>query len=167
MIYLLVIISILFSILIYLLLAPFYIEVNSLNNLYRIRFHRLMSLSIKNNNNVIEFEMKLFFWTRKINFSEAKTSEYKESKPKDNYPTKKNVLDWSKMKNVLKSFKLNSFDISVDTGNMQLNGILYPLVYFISIHYKKQIAINFSGQNYMILEIENNLARIICAYIKH
>jgi hypothetical protein len=165
MIYLLVIICILFLTLIYLLLAPFYIEVNSLTNLYRIKFHRLMSLSIKNSNDIIEFEMKLFFWTKKINFSEAKLVEHKELKSKNNNPPKK-TLEWNKVKNVLKSFKLNTCDINIDMGNMQLNGILYPFVYFMSIHYKKQIALNFNGQNYVILEIENNLARIIRAYIK-
>lgn len=152
--------------LLYLLWAPIYIEVNSLNDLYRIRFHHLMSLSIKNENCNTIFEMKVLFWKKKINFMAPQMKEQNVLQSEINDVTKAQTVEWNKIKNVLKSFKLNTCYISLDSGNMQLNGVLYPFLYFISTYYKKQIGINFVGNNDVIFEIENNLARIIRAYIK-
>ncbi len=65
---------------------------------------------------------------------------------------------------VIKSFKLISLHISIDTGNYQLNGILYPLFFLISFLFKKNISVNFVGKNYLHLILKNNLARLSWAY---
>lgn len=153
-------------ILVYLLFAPFYIEINSLNNLYRLRFHRLISLALKSNTEGFAVEMRLIFWKKDIPLAERGRKQDKAPEPVSGSGSKMRTIDWNRLRNVLKSFNLNTCDISLDTGNMPLNGILYPIVYTISTYYQKQISINFAGHNHVVLEVENNLARIIYAYYK-
>lgn len=150
----------------YLLFAPFYIEVNSLSNLYRLRFHRLMSLSLKSNTDGWAVELKILFWKKHIRFTGGPGKDDKKPEPASKPSSKMPAIDLKKIIRVLKSFDLKVCDISLDTGHMPLNGILYPLVYMTGAYYRREISINFAGHNHVILEIENNLAKIIYAYYK-
>jgi hypothetical protein len=149
-----------------LLFAPFYVEVNSVTNLYRLRFHRLMSLALKSNTEGFAIEMRFLFWKKDILLTEHGRKDDNDPKHVPESRAQMPAIDWDRVRNVLKSFHLNTCDISLDTGNMPLNGILYPIVYTISACYRKQITINFSGHNHVVVEVENNLARIIYAYYK-
>ena len=70
------------------------------------------------------------------------------------------------MAGILKSFRIRKFLISVDTDNMQVNGIMYPICLLAQNISGRQIGINFVGENIIILKIENNIARIVWAFIK-
>ena len=72
---------------------------------------------------------------------------------------------FKKLISVLKSFTVTQCQVSIDTGNMPLNGLLYPLFWLVSKYTKKQIEINFRNDTYISLQIKNNLARITWAYI--
>ena len=54
----------------------------------------------------------------------------------------------------------------MDTDNMQVNGIMYPICLLAQNISGRQIGINFVGENIIILKIENNIARIVWAFIK-
>lgn len=150
----------------YLVFAPFYIEVNSIKSLYRLRFHWLISLGLKSNTEGFAVEIKFLFWKKDVSLTEPGRKQDKAPKLMSESRPNMPAVDWDRLKNVLKSFNLNTCDISLDTGNMPLNGILYPIVYTISAYYQKQITINFAGHNHVVLEVQNNLARIIYAYYK-
>lgn len=57
--------------------------------------------------------------------------------------------------------------MSIDTGNMPLNGIMYPGFFWLSRLTGKTFEINFSDKNELILEIENNLAGLVKAFFFH
>ena len=57
------------------------------------------------------------------------------------------------------SFKLNKCLLLLDTEEMKMNGVLIPVFYLLN-NSRKNIWINFIGENQIILEVENNLAHM-------
>ncbi len=149
----------------YLFFAPFYFEVNTTSDLYRIRFHKLTSVRLKLKNNSLFAEIKLAFWTKEFDVLAKRPFSKEKPIEKGNIKKKKKKVQWGMIKAILKSFKVNKFSVYLDFGNMQTNGILYPLFYGISVYTKKNIEINFINKNEIVIEIENSLARISFAYI--
>jgi len=72
-----------------------------------------------------------------------------------------------KMRAIIKTFKINTCYINIDTGDAGLNGMLYPGFYWLSAYIHKPVGINFLNENDIVLEIENSLARMAWAYIFH
>ena len=68
--------------------------------------------------------------------------------------------------NKVSSFKVIKLNCAIDTGSNELNGMLFPLFYWVSVKSGKNIMINFNDENKLELKIENNLARMILAYFK-
>lgn len=167
MIGLLIFLIIIVSIFIYVLFAPFYLEINTTNGLLRLRFHRLIKAQLSFNENSLFLDLKIAGWRKQINLLAQK--EQKEEKKK---PIKKqagkgpNRISIRKIKAIVKSFKVNKFYLSISFDEMMLNGIIYPLLSFLSFKTNKRIEINFFHENEIILEVENNFFRIIRAYIK-
>ncbi len=155
-----------FIIILYLLLAPFYIEVNSITSLYRIRFHRLASISLKPVNDSVTLELTILFWKKQLNRSQNNEPGIQRAKDEKVKKPGKRSLGMQTLKNLLMSFKVNTFDVLLDTGDVVLNGKLYPLFYLLGFFMRKPVQINFTGQSHIILEIENNLARLSRAYIR-
>jgi hypothetical protein len=153
----------------YLIFAKLFIEIDSTVNLYRLSFGGILALSIVFIDDSIRLELKLFWWRKSYNLNNAFTNESKDVVQTSNAKERK-VFSLQKIfKNttaVLKSFKIKKCFITIDTGNMPLNGILFPWVYLLSIYIKKKVSINFSGQNIIILQIENSFARMLWAYFK-
>ena len=161
MILLYVLLLFVISILCYFFFAPFYLEINTVTNLYRIRFHYLVYLSFKIINDELITVLKIGFWEKQILLNDLR--KIKKNKPFKSLKTTDVV---KKMKRVLKSFEMTRCIISIDTGNIALNGILYPLFCLITFYSKKEISINFENVNKIDLQIKNNLAKLTWAYIK-
>ncbi len=162
MFFLAVLLIIVIVFLAYLFFAPFYIEINSNTSLYRLRLHRMASVSFFVDNDPVKMELGFLIWKRKINFSATrpKAEQKKEIKNKKSWSN----ISLTKIIGVIKSFKINVLNATFDFGDMQINGILYPLFYWISFKTKKNILVNFRGNNSLVIEIENSLARMIWAY---
>ncbi len=157
------IIAIIFS---YLLFAPFYFEINSITGLCGIRFHHLASAGLIFTDDSLKIDIRIAGWNKQTYWPAI--TEGKKEKPviikKKKKPLK---ISFSMVKAILNSFKVNKCYLTIDSGNMQLNGILYPFFYWISKRTHKTIEINFLDKNEIILEIENNFARILKAFIFH
>jgi hypothetical protein len=166
----LVILYILFTLVsglfVYLLFAPFYLEIDSRAGICRVRFHRLLTASFRIVNDSPCIELSMPAYTRLIDLNihrfrkEKKTTKFVTGK-------RKNKMSMSKLKNLLKSFRLEKLVLNMDTGDMQMNGILYPLFLLASHRMGRNIGINFTGQNLLQLKVSNNLARLGWAFIRN
>ena len=76
------------------------------------------------------------------------------------------AIPWSKVKAVLQSFKWDKCNVSLNTGDMPLNGILFPVVYLIAFLTGKNIRINFLDETSVELKIRNSLAGMSWAFLK-
>ena len=147
----------------YILFAPFIIEINTEKDLYGIRFHKLAGFGFEILEDSLILSMNIMGWKKKLDLSETKKQTKKQVHKKIN--KKQFQLSFKKIKSVLRSFKIKTCFINIDTGNMPLNGILYPLFLWLSRLTGKRVEINFWNENKVILVIENNLARIMLAYL--
>jgi hypothetical protein len=164
MVWLLILFIILFIFLAYILFAPVHIEIDSTKDLYGIRFHRLLRISLKTDDDLL-LELKLMRWKKRFSLSNPMQYKQQENRETTKPMKRKVVFKLNKIVPVLKSFKVKTFDISVDSHNMQLNGILFPIVYFAGFYFNKNIRISFVGENHLILYMNNTLGRMAAAYI--
>lgn len=159
-----VILSVILLPVVYVLFAPLYIEINSVDLLFGIRLHKFASADLCQNNSSLMLQIKVAWWKKHYDLLNDKSLK---RIPDLNTPTvnkrtkKQSINQWPRIKKLLRSFKLKKCCIQIDTGDMQLNGILYPAFYLISMRLQKQVAINFNGSNTIDIQLKNSLARIL------
>jgi hypothetical protein len=153
----------------YAFFAPLYIEVDSLKGIYRIRVHRLLRVSLIMNKGTLWLDIYFMFWQRRIDLTAAREKSGKQRPAADQKRKNKRPRQFSlkKVKAVLGSFKVSRCYITFDTGQPALNGKLYPWVYWLGFYLKKDISVNFTGKNAVVLTLRNNLARMTRAYLKN
>ncbi|MBV8390534.1 MAG: hypothetical protein JO080_12090 [Mucilaginibacter sp.] len=144
----------------YLLFAPIYLEINSLNGLCGARLHHLASANLVLVDSSFKINLSIIGWKKQIDLLSKRKTRKKASRKK-----KSRKFRLGLFKVLLKTFKVNQCYLSIDTGDVQLNGLLYPGFYWLNKYTGKSIGINFLGKNEIILQIENNLARLIKAFI--
>jgi hypothetical protein len=147
----------------YVLFAPFYIEVNTETGLYRCRFHRLASAQVRSENDSLVMEMKVGWWVKKFDLLEQshKTVQIKKPARQKNKP-----VSFKTFRSLLKTFIVKKCIVSIDSGSMPLNGLLYPVFYWVGIFTGKSVSINFFGENRIIIQIRNSFFRLGRAYIR-
>ena len=148
----------------YLLFAPFYLEANSALSVFRIRFHKIAIAEIFISNRTLMVEIKLAGWKKQIDLLAPKAKKEKK-KVKKTKRSKRQNFSFNKFKSIIKSFKVNTCYINLDFENVRWNAALFPVFYGLSRVTHQQFHINFIGQNQINLQIENNMARIIWAYL--
>lgn len=152
-----------------LIFAKVCIEIDSTVNLYRLSFGKFLIVNIVASNESIQLESNIFGWKRihDLNsISKVKNIPDVKKTPKES-SYKKPVHEYiKKVRFFITSFNIKKCVILIDTGNMPLNGILFPWFYLLSIYTKKNISINFWGENIIILQMENSIARMLWAYFK-
>lgn len=158
----------------YLLFARLVIDIDSTTGLIQFRFDRLVCVNLLLNESAQVLRVRVAWWTKEYPlFEPGKKAGPEKPQPaaqkkkvrrrRKRMPAKKM---FRKIKAVLLSFRIRTCTVSIDTGNMPLNGILYPWFYLLKCRTGKNIEINFWGENTVILQIENSFARMLWAYIK-
>lgn len=161
--------ALLLLLLLYLLSAPLVIEIDTRVGLFKARFHYVAGAALHLENSDITLTWNILSWSRRINLVEKLLSPPKQRQKKETAHKRRPKAGFpaALVKAVLKSFRVRQFFWTVDTGNMMLNGILYPLFHYLHSHTGKNISINFSGENILALEIRNNAFRLLRAYIRN
>lgn len=154
---------------IYLLIAPFYIELDSKMGICRFRFHKLANAEILMHDDSLFLRFKIAWWRKELDLFAPKQIN-KQIADKDKPVKKKSAFKMKRlpqrMLSIIKSFSVRKCYVSIDTGNYPANGILYPWFYLLGAQTGKTIMINFWGENEIILTIKNSLARIAWAFLR-
>lgn len=66
---------------------------------------------------------------------------------------------------MIRTFRIKKWRVYIDTGNMALNGQLFPLCYLLGLRTGKKIHINFLGINEVAITVESNLYRMVKALL--
>jgi hypothetical protein len=158
-----VLLIIVFSLAAYLFFAPFYIKIDSTENVYQFRFHRLVILDLKTGDEPV-VELKTMGLKKRISLN----AEGTQKGPHGNRTRKNNgqgrEFPVKRIIRVLCSFQLTKCRVRLDSGDMQWNGILYPFFFWLGWHSNKDLQVNFTGENVVILEVKNSLARMSRAW---
>ncbi len=150
----------------YFLFAPFFLEIDSTRNLWRIRIHRLASARLLVENNSFMIELMIAGWKKRIDISALKRNKEKpeaEKKRKSDRPK----ITISKVISVIRSFKVNACYVNLSFEDVLLNAWLFPVFSELRRYSGKQFYINFKDVNMVKIEIENNMARMIWAWFKN
>jgi len=151
------------AVILYLLFAPFILYINSDEGVYRIRFHKLASVSYVAHNGKPGLEIRIAGWRKRVSHVSfmAKKSEPQKKVQKPSKPR----MTFNRVLAVIKTFRISRFYVSIDTGNAQANGVLYPTLYAWGQYAHRHAEINFLNRNTVILEIKNTMARVIKAFL--
>lgn len=164
MVWLLIFLSGMLILFLYLLLAPLHIDIDSRKDLYQVRFHRLLSFTVNTTENIV-LELKMPGWKKQIHLSDPAFYQPRKAPETKKPAARKAPPDFKRLIAVLKSFKVKAFGISFDSGNRQVNGMLFPLFYFAGFYFRRNISISFTGETYVVLHLQNTLGRMAIAYI--
>lgn len=148
----------------YIICAPFYVNVNSDVGLFELRFHHLATVSLVFTDYSPLIKIRIAGFHKQMEL--IKTVKKEKVTVKKPRQKKFKKIPVSKLMAMVKSFQVNTCFLTIDTGNMQMNGILFPVFNLIGQRINKDISINFINENKFIFQMENNLARMMWAYIK-
>ncbi len=163
----------LLAFLIYLLFIPFSIEADSETGVFRFRFHWLAEGRLIADETGIVLQVRVAWWKRTIDLlapqkkktgQPAKPTAVKKRRPKKRTRSLNEMLDL--IRAVARSFRIRHCFISIDTGSMPLNGVLYPWFYLLGRYTGHPIQINFHGEEIIQLQVQNSLARMLWAIFK-
>ncbi|WP_299113919.1 hypothetical protein [uncultured Winogradskyella sp.] len=146
------------SFVIYLLLMPIIIVIDTISGKYYIQLKGLAKASIVyDEKEILKIKLRAFFLNFNFYPFRVRLSPKQSKKPKKS-------MDFRIGLKIIKSFKVKQFYLNLDTGNCITNAKLYPFFAFLN-YYKGGYNINFTGQNTLQITIENRPIRIIKSFI--
>jgi hypothetical protein len=160
----LILIAVFLGLLAYLLFATLLVEIDTSHQLYSFSIVPVFRISWV----VDEFprhpEITIFGFRKKLNLQ----AWFKGTAPKETKVRKpsKFRISFSKIRSLVRSFRVKKWLVNIDTGDMALNGEMFPLMYALMRMTGKEFYINFFGKNEVVITIENNAFRMLKAIIK-
>ena len=162
---LLIILFVFLLFVIYLLLTPITLFIDTESHQYYIQLRGLAKASImQHDKEILIVKLKVLFlkfYVYPLNYLGLD----KRNKHKINNIKKKRMLiKIKRILNILKTFRVKRFFVNIDTGNSYLNARLYPL--FALLNYNRgNFHVNFEGQNQLVLLVKNRPIHIIKSII--
>ncbi len=163
-----IIIALLIIFLVYVLLAPIALVINTDKNQYFIEQKGLLKAQLATDEKeVFKIRMKVFFFNFNLYPLKKKTSSKSKKKHvKLKRKRSKKTVKFKRVMSVIKSFKIKKFHLELDSGDCINNAKLYPAFAFLN-YMNIDCHINFTGRNSLILAIENKPIRIIKSFINN
>lgn len=150
-----------------LLFAPFYFEVNSLTGALQVRFWVLASIRVSMEQDTLLCKLRVLGRRFQMDVLHQRKVKVEKKVRNRKATTRRPKRLFRRLLAIAKTFRVNQCVVSVDSGNMQTNALLYPAFYWLSRLSGLPLAINFSGDEVVVLEIENNIARMLWALIRN
>lgn len=171
MMWVLAILLLLSALVLYLLLAPIVIEVDTDSDTYQLRFHKLARVHMLWLDEGPVLSIHLLRWQKQVELLKKKPEATKEETKVSNKTPKKKGSGFSlgrgTILKLINSCRVTHWYVSFDTGDVVLNGQLYPLVYLAGQQLGKPTTINFWGENVVQVSVSNNLGRLGRIFIQH
>ena len=152
------------SLLIYLLLLPINIVIDSIDNQYFVSLGSLAKANVaKDDDYLLRIDLRTLFL--RFKFYPLKKRAAKKKKKKRE--TEKKKIKWSQIKSIfriVRSFEVKQFSLDIDTGHCITNAKLYPVFAFLDF-WVGNYRVNFIGRNSIVLHLQNRPYRIIKSFI--
>lgn len=151
---------VLLSVIAWILLAPFIIEVDTRIPEAQVRWRSIGHARIWFEDEWW-FSFQVFFYRKTIRLSGIKAKPQKAKPPVKKKKTKKLKLTRVLIKaiRVIKTFRLREWQLYFDSGNYLLNAQIYPLNYLPFAY--RHVYINFMDENYLVLKATNQPWKIV------
>lgn len=149
----------------YFLFAPLRLEIDTNTGMYRFSIRPFFYFRWVTEIFPGYGELGIFGFRRRIDFQRKSQKPKVVRREKRKRAQRKISFDSRRVVRMIRSFRIKKWLLNLDTGDMALNGRLYPV--FLLLQYKtgKRFQINFCGRREFILTIENNFFRLLSAWI--
>tara|TARA_R110001583_G_scaffold17310_5_gene70163 strand:- start:10141 stop:10641 length:501 start_codon:yes stop_codon:yes gene_type:complete len=152
---------------VYLLLVPINLVINTNTNEYYLQLKGLMKASIKpDEKKLIKIKLKIFFLTYYYYPLMYKVTNKKKKLEGEQKKKGKMKVRFKTILKLLKSFKVKKLLVEIDTGDCILNAKLYPVFGFLN-YSTGNFIINFEGRNQMVFLLQNRPLNIIKSFINN
>ena len=170
MIVLWILIAAILAIILWMLIAPFKLCVNTYKNQYYVSFGGIIKASLCLRQDMPCLNLRIPFYSYYTDPFAAKDSK-KVTKVKSKAAGKKKSSGWQKLDlstvlAMIRTFTVKHFYVDVDTDNYVLNAQLIPIFVGLS-QGKAQWQVNFQGQANLWVVVENRLYQLIRPIIKY
>jgi hypothetical protein len=152
-------------IVLWLLLAPFSLYLDTYRDDYCLRWRSLGSARLLLLEGELAIRLHIGPWRRDLYPLRPSAKQKTANQHKEQLPKKKRSFPWRKMQRVLQSFTIRELHLEIDTGDYARNAWLYPLVYAIK-PLRQHVQVNFLGRNEGVLVVENRLWKIAWAMLR-
>lgn len=150
--------------LLWLLLSPLQLEIDSRESQARIKWASIGNATIWYDDDWW-LGFRVLFFQRKIRLSsmKAKPKHGAAARPVKKVKKKRKGL-LRKMIRVLQTFRVKEWRLAVDTGDFTFNAQAFPLNYFPG--FRNHLQINFNDENYLFIRIWNRPIRVLFAFLR-
>jgi uncharacterized membrane protein YbhN (UPF0104 family) len=162
MIWLLYILVFLCALLLWFLIAPLVLEIDSRKPIASIKWISIGKIVIWHDDEWW-LSFRIFFFHKKMRLSSIKKRRkgpYRINKRIKRKP--KNLL--MKIIRVMRTFRIEEWQLAIDTGDYASNAQIYPFNFFPKLRHHLQV--NFNDENYLYIRIRNRPLKIFYAYLR-
>jgi hypothetical protein len=168
LIVLLVVLILLVALLLVVLFVPFILQINTDDSTYRLEWKGIVSCWISGPLENLRLNLKAPFYRKSIDpFTPRKQIEEPKTKPTTDTKGKKSEKSWMtrhKLAGMLKSFRVRTCAVNIDTGDYVQNALLVPVFQLIN-RTGATFTINFQGDSSIEFYASNTVWRLGRAYI--
>lgn len=152
--------------LIYVLLMPLELVIDSYTGQYHLRVGFLARLSLeKDPAELLRLHLQVLFLNFYWRPSEIQAwGRQKKQSKVETKGRKKPRMTLTRVRQILGSFRVKALSLEIDTGNPVLNARLIPLSYMLGRR-SGAIGINFCNRNFILLHVTNRPIKILKAFI--
>jgi hypothetical protein len=155
-----------------LLLTSLRLVIDSYHNVARASWGKFITVSLTEQEGDLVLRLWAFGWKRdwgllKMIAKRKPTRNPDSIENTSRKPGKRRRLHWSfrRVLRILKSFRVHAFRLDLDTDDYVLNAYLFPVAEM--LRYRGvDVFINFNGNTGIRLDVSNNPARILVAWLK-
>lgn len=151
------------------LLDPFELRIDTISGEYCLRWRGLVSVRLTGT--VPDPVMRLWVmgWRKDFHLLEmgGEKKEEEESKPESAKKKKRKRPKWLTfrlVRRLLRTFRVHTFRLALDTDDYVMNAYLYPVFHLLSAR-NRRLNINFSGRNELVLIVSNRIGNLLWAFL--
>lgn len=163
MIWLLFILLLLLALVLWFLLAPLQLEIDSRQPVARLRWISIGRAAIWYDEEWW-LSFRVFFFHKTLRVASMKAGPKKIASKRVKKTRKRPGMTLKKMIRVLRSFRVQEWKLAIDTGDYPLNARLYPLNFMGGL--RNHLRVNFNDENYLYVRIRNSPWRMLWAFLR-
>ena len=146
------------------LISPFRLTIDTISDTYSVKWKGIIQVKLISKNQEPIVSMLVLGFKKDFNLLKNVTKRKIEKNNKKSKSKRSKKITFQKMKQLVKTFTIKSFNLNLDFDDCILNGYLYPIFFFMRSH-NRSFKINFVGHNDIQLIIENRPYKLLKAYL--
>jgi hypothetical protein len=154
--------------LLWILLVPVILYLDTPDNRYFVSLPGIIKASIVPSGELFLIQGRVFFFPFRFDPFKARKKKKvrKEKKIKKKKKSKKRSFSLSLVRDLFRKISVRKFSLDIDTDDFMLNARLIPLFSLVNSE-NIQLSANFEGKASLVLDMRTRIGSLLMAFIKH